>query len=78
MKEIVIVCLATDPKTGTIIPEAPFLVNSERHGARYNRPYEDEPHVIERFRPGERWARFEADWNDETGNWIFGKRIDDA
>src|SRR5260370_20355331 len=30
MKEIVIVCLATDTKTGTIIPDAPFLVKARR------------------------------------------------
>jgi hypothetical protein len=30
MKEIVIVSLATDPKTGAIIPNAPFLVKADR------------------------------------------------
>jgi hypothetical protein len=30
MKEIVIVGLATDPKTGTTIPDAPFLVKTAR------------------------------------------------
>jgi hypothetical protein len=54
------------------------MVNSRRHGPRYNRPYEDEPGVIEQFRPGEHQARFEAEWDYETGNWIFGKRVDDA
>jgi hypothetical protein len=49
-----------------------------RPGPRYNRPYEDEPGVIEQFRPGECQARFEAKWDDESGNWIFGKRVDDA
>jgi hypothetical protein len=47
-------------------------------GPRYNRPYEDEPGVIEQFRPGECQVRFEAEWNDEKGDWIFGKRVDDA
>jgi hypothetical protein len=54
------------------------MVNSRRRGSRYNRPYEDEPGVIEQFRPGESQARFEAEWDDETGDWIFGKRVDDA
>jgi hypothetical protein len=40
--------------------------------------YPDEPGVIERFRPGECQVRFEAEWNDEAGDWIFGKRVDDA
>jgi hypothetical protein len=34
--------------------------------------------VIEQFRPGERQVQFEAEWNDEKGDWIFGKRVDDA
>jgi hypothetical protein len=34
--------------------------------------------VIEQFRPGELQARFKAEWDDETGDWIFGKRVDDA
>jgi hypothetical protein len=54
------------------------MVNSRRKGAHYNRPYEDEPGVIEQFRPGERQVRFEAEWDDETGNWKFGKRVDNA
>jgi arabinogalactan endo-1,4-beta-galactosidase len=43
---------------------------------RYNRPYEDEPEVIVQFHPGEWQARFEAEWDDETANWKFGKRVD--
>jgi hypothetical protein len=78
MKEIVLVTLAMDTKTGEIDRSAPFTVDSRRHGPRYNRPYEDEPSVIEQFRPGEHRARFEAVWDYETGNWIFGKRVDDA
>ena len=50
----------------------------DRRGGRFNRPYQDEPMLIEQFRPGERQARFEVEWNDEIGNWIFGKRVADA
>jgi hypothetical protein len=78
MKEIVLVTLAIDTETGKIDPEAPFMVNSQRAGPRYNRPYEDEPGVIDQFRPGENQARFEAEWDAEKGDWIFGKRVDDA
>jgi len=67
-----------DTETGEIDPSAPFMVNSSRRGPRYNRPYEDEPGVIEQFRPGECQARFEAKWDDESGNWIFAQRVDDA
>ena len=77
MKEIVLVTLAIDTETGEIDPTAPFMVNSLRRGTLYNRPYHDEPEVIAQFRPGECQARFEAEWNDEAGNWIFGKRADD-
>jgi hypothetical protein len=78
MKEIVLVTLATGAETGEVDPKAPFMVNSRRRGPRYNRPYEDEPGVIKQFRPGERQVRFEAVWDDEKGDWIFGKRVDDA
>jgi hypothetical protein len=78
MKEIVLVTLAIDTKTGEIDPEAPFMVNSRRHGTLYNRPYYDEPEVIAQFRPGEHQARFEAEWNTEKEDWIFGKRVADA
>jgi hypothetical protein len=30
MKEIVVVCLAADAKTGALIPDAPFLVEASR------------------------------------------------
>jgi hypothetical protein len=78
MKEIVLVTLAIDTVTGEIDPKAPFMVNSRRPGPRFNRPYEDESGVIEQFRPGEHQARFEAEWDDAKGDWIFGKRVDDA
>jgi hypothetical protein len=78
VKETVLVTLAIDTATGEIDPKAPFMVNSSRRGPRYNRPYEDEPGDIEQFRPGECQARFEAEWDDEKGDWIFGKRVDDA
>jgi hypothetical protein len=54
------------------------MVNSRRRGPRYNCPYEDESGVIEQFRLGENQARLQAEWDDEIGNWIFGKRVDDA
>jgi hypothetical protein len=69
---------AIDTETGEINPKAPFMVNSRRRGFRANRPYEDEPGVIDQFRPGECQAQFEAVWNEETGDWIFGRRVDDA
>jgi hypothetical protein len=59
-----IVTLAIDTQTGEIEPTAPFMVNSGRRGLRFNCPYEDEPGIIEQFRPGERQARFEAEWTE--------------
>jgi hypothetical protein len=41
MKEIMIVSLAIDAKTGTIIPDAPFLVKAGR--ADRSGVYENEP-----------------------------------
>jgi hypothetical protein len=78
MKEIVLVTLAIDTETGEIDPNAPFMVNRRRRGTHYNRPYYDESEVIAQFRPGECQARFEAEWDDEKADWMFGKRVDDA
>jgi hypothetical protein len=40
--------------------------------------YEEEPAVIEQFRPGEREAQFEAEWSKQEGSLEFGKRVTDA
>jgi hypothetical protein len=42
MTEIVLVTLATDPKTGTLLPDVPFLVKASRG----NSVYDQEPDVI--------------------------------
>jgi hypothetical protein len=71
---IVLVTLAIDAATGAVDPSAPFVVSPpppHRRGV-----YEDEPEVIAQFLPGERQARFEAEWTED--GWKFGKRVDDA
>jgi hypothetical protein len=78
MKEIVIVCLAIDAETGAIDPTAPFVVIARQARLQPHRGgvYHNEPDVIAQFLPGERQARFEAEWAD--GDWKFGKRVADA
>jgi len=74
MKEIVVVCLAIEAETGMVDSAAPFVV------IPFQRPhrggiYHNEPDVTAQLRPGERQARFEAEWSD--GEWKFGKRVAD-
>ena len=78
VKEIVIVCLAIDAKTGEIDPAAPFVVISRQPRLQPHRGgvYHNEPDVIAQFLPGERQVRFEAEWTE--GEWKFGKRVTDA
>ena len=71
MNDIVLVCLALDAGTGGIDRGAPFMVIARQ--AYRSRLYSDEPEVLAQLLPGERQARFEAEW---TGvGWKFGKRV---
>jgi hypothetical protein len=78
MKEIVVVCLAIDADTGAIDRAVPFVVipSQPRQQPYRGGVYHNEPDVIAQFMPGERQARFDAEWTD--GEWKFGKRVTDA
>ena len=75
MKTIVAVSLGTDPKSGEVDPTAPFMVSTTKEPSR-TWFYHDEPEVIAQMMPGEREARFEAEWIE--GQWKFGRRLADA
>jgi hypothetical protein len=75
MKEVVLVRLAIDAGTGAIDQAAPFVVIPRQHPHRGG-IYDKEPDVIAQFLPGEREARFEAEWT--VDGWKFGKRVGDA
>jgi hypothetical protein len=81
-KEIVLVRLAIDPKTGAVDLSAPFVVIPQRRSLQRlpwrGGIYEKEPTIIEQFRPGEHEAQFEAEWSKQEGGWKFGKRVIDA
>ena len=74
MKDIITVRLAVDPITGVIAAFAPFAMIAKQRFR--NGIYDDEPKVIAQFLPGEREARFEAEWIDD--GWTFGKRVADG
>ena len=75
MKEIVVVRLAIDAETVAIDPAAPFVVIPQQQPHRGG-IYDKEPDVIAQFLPGERQARFEAEWTEDGRK--FGKRVADA
>jgi hypothetical protein len=74
MKAIVLITLAIDAASGDIDPSVPFVVSPPPPHRRA--VYENEPGVLAQFLPGERQARFEAEWSD--GEWKFGSRVRDA
>jgi hypothetical protein len=74
MKEIVVVCLAADAKTGALIPDALFWSKPVAPIAAASMRKSQK--VIAQFLPGERQARFEAEWTE--AGWKFGKRVTDA
>jgi hypothetical protein len=59
-------------------PTAPFVVIPRQPRLQPHRGgvYHNGPDVIAQFRPGERQARFEAEWTDD--GWKFGKRVTDV
>jgi hypothetical protein len=65
-----------DPQNGAVDRTAPFTVVSARPDQ--SGLYYDEPEVIAQFLLGERYARFQAEWVEEEGEWKFGKRVADA
>jgi hypothetical protein len=72
--DVVLVCLAPNPQSGALDPAAPFLVKAQdpsRSGL-----YHDEPAVIAQMLPGEREAKFEAEWTGE--HWTLGRRVRDS
>jgi hypothetical protein len=69
-KEVVLVCLGRKPHTDEPNPDAPFMVKA--HDPHRCGLYYDEPTVIAQMLPGEREARFEAEW--DGAQWKFGKR----
>jgi hypothetical protein len=79
MKQMVLVRLAIDPQTGAA---APFVLIPQRRELQRlpgrGGLYDNEPTVIEQFRPGERESQFEAEWSKQEGGWNFGKRVADA
>jgi hypothetical protein len=67
--------LAINARAGDIDPAAPFVVIPRQQPYRGGL-YDKEPYVIAQFLPGERQARFEAEWTED--GWKFGKRVADA
>ena len=76
MKATVLVRLGFDPRTGAIDIAASFMVIADRPDRSGTTT--TSPRSFAQFLAGERDARFDAEWNEETGDWIFGKRVADA